>query len=227
MEFALLHSPFLSPSSSLPLANALRDRGAGARILSAKEAFEQDNADYASVADSIIRHLDGPCTLVAHSGAGGLVSSIAARAGESVRLAIFVDAILPHDGQSWFETAPGALVSMVRASAVEGRAPPWSDWFGDSVLRHLVPDEAERVRLTADLPRVRLAFLEQPAPPVADELPSTCCAYLQLSEDYAAEAAQAATLGWATRRLDGDHLWWVTHPAEVAEAILGVAASTV
>jgi hypothetical protein len=53
--------------------------------------------------------------LAGHSGAGALLPAIVdeiAAGGDAadvaVHCAIFVDAILPHPGQTWFETAPTA-----------------------------------------------------------------------------------------------------------------------
>ena len=51
----------------------------------------------------------GEAIVVAHSGAGALIPSVAALAKEGLRGVIYCDAILPHPGQSWFDTAPPAL----------------------------------------------------------------------------------------------------------------------
>jgi hypothetical protein len=49
--------------------------------------------------------------------------------------------------------------------------------------------------------------------------PPPMCGYLQLSAAYDAEAAEGRRLGWATLRLDLDHLAPLTRPEPVASAI--------
>ena len=225
MEFALLHSPFLPPSSSLPIARALEARGQIARVLSARDALDDDGADYHSVAHSIAAQVTEPCVLVVHSGAGALVPSIVIAAPGRVRCAVFVDAILPHDGQSWFDTVPERLSMRVRELAVDGRAPRWSDWFSDRTLGRLVPDETERETLVSGMPRISLKFLECPAPTIAEWLAPECCDYLQLSDGYAAESERSSAMGWRGRRLVGDHLWLFTHPLEVAESLVSLVSA--
>lgn len=225
MEFALLHSPFLAPSSSVPLARALEARGEFARVVSASEAFDDHQTSYGGVADVIARQLREPCVLVAHSGAGALVPSIVTAAQDRVRHAIFVDATLPHDGLSWFDTVPEPLAKRMRELARDGRAPRWSDWFSDRTLGRLLPNETERRRLVSGMPRIPLAFLQRPAPTVADWLASECCRYLQLSDGYAVEAERSRALGWRGHRLPGDHLWTMTHPQEVAAALIDLVSA--
>ena len=44
-----------------------------------------------------------PLVLVGHSGADALLPSVAAACDAAVAAAVFVDAILPHPGASWFD----------------------------------------------------------------------------------------------------------------------------
>jgi hypothetical protein len=61
-------------------------------------------------------------------------------------------------------------------------------------------------------------MFEETHPP-APGWPDAPCAYLQLSDAYAAEAARAAELGWPVARLISHHLAPLTDPAGVAAAV--------
>jgi len=152
---------------------------------------------------------DGPVVLVAHSGAGAVLPAIAERLGDRVRAAVFVDALLPHPGRSWFDTAPEEPRRQLIAMARDGRLPPWHEWFPPGTIESLVPDPAAFI---ADLPRVRLDYLAEPAPGALD----APCVYIRLSAAYDAQADEAERRGWPVHRLDADHLAILTRPAEIA-----------
>jgi hypothetical protein len=173
--------------------------------------------DYASVAGRIARTLSGGAwTLVVHSGAGGLAQAVAA-ATKTPTAVVFVDAILPHPGRRWLDTAPRPLVEELRRLAVRGLLPPWNLWFPSDPLPGLIPNGEQRAAFAAELPLTPLSFLEAPAPhPAVTESPS---AFLQLSAAYAAEALAAESRGWPVARLNLNHLAMITHPREVAAAL--------
>jgi len=172
--------------------------------------------DYASVAKRIARAFAGePWTLVVHSGAGSLAQAVTAATAPAA--VIFVDAILPHPGRSWLETASRPLAEQLRRLAVGGLLPPWNLWFPSDPLPSLIANGEQRAAIAAELPLTPLGFLEAPAPaPPAIEPQS---AYLQLSGAYAAEAALAEARGWPVTRLNLKHLAMLTHPQEVAGAL--------
>ncbi|HLI66304.1 MAG TPA: hypothetical protein VKU90_08050 [Caulobacteraceae bacterium] len=155
--------------------------------------------------------------LVGHSAAGGLLPAIAEALDGQARGALFVDAILPHPGQCWFESAPPALARAVAVAVGDGRAPPWPDWFAPATFERLLPDEVQRSAFAAEIRGVPAAYLAEAAP-VAPHWPPAGCAYLQLSEGYGAEAAAAARR-WPVGRLALDHLAMLTQPAKVAAAV--------
>jgi hypothetical protein len=134
---------------------------------------------------------------------------------------IFADAILPHPGRSWFDTAPTALREQLRAGAQAGQLPPWTDWWPPGALARLVPDAAVLAEATAGLEPIPLAYFEEPAPQA--EL-SAACAYLQLSGAYDEEARAARGYGWPNARLPLHHLAMLTHAETVAGALASLAA---
>src|SRR5205823_5194873 len=95
-----------------------------------------------------------PVVLVAHSGAGALVPSVAVACDGVVEAAVFVDAILPHPGTSWFDNAPASLREHLRTLAADTWLPPWHQWFPPGTLDDLLPDPDLRSRFIAELPRL-------------------------------------------------------------------------
>ncbi|MFI4964257.1 MAG: alpha/beta fold hydrolase [Caulobacterales bacterium] len=223
-RFVLLHSPLLGPMAWRQVAGELARRGAAAeapawpRLSTIAEGF------YATLADGVAAQLagrDDPPILVAHSGAGALVPALAARLKTPVAGAIFADAILPHPGRSWFDTAPEEMRQRLRAGAQMGELPAWDEWWPPGALERLVPDAPVREALAAELEPLPLAYFEEAAPPDAFAGPS---AYLQLSGAYDDEGVAAGRHGWPVVRLPLHHLAMLTHPEAVAAALDSLAA---
>jgi hypothetical protein len=133
---------------------------------------------------------------------------------------ILVDAILPHPGKSWLETAPPQLALQLRNGVDAGLLPPWDQWWPPGALERLVPDDASRPALTSELEGLPLDFLEEPAPPMTLQSPA---AYLQLSGAYDDEGQYAVRQGWPVVRLPLHHLAMLTHAEAVAGAIHGLS----
>lgn len=170
-------------------------------------------------AEAIARSASGrPAILIGHSGAGPLLGAAGAML-EQARGYIFVDAGLPIPGQCWMETVPPDLAAQVREMADDdGWLPPWPQWWGDEAMAELVPDPDARRRFAAGCPRLPLAMFEEIHPAVP-RWPDASGAYLQLSEAYADEAANARKLGWPVAGLASDHLAPLTRPGPVAESL--------
>ncbi len=73
--------------------------------------------------------------LVAHSGAGALVPSVAVACDNVFEAAVLVDGILPYPSTSWFDTAPPALREPLRTLAADSWLPPWHQWFPPGIAR--------------------------------------------------------------------------------------------
>jgi len=128
---ALIHSPLLGPMTWQAVAGRLRDRGRTDVRTPAASAWQVGPPYYPSLAELIAADLGGAdsWTLVGHSGAGGLLPAVAQAMNGRVGAALFVDAILPHPGQSWLDTAPPPLRAALSKNAREGSAPAWPSWF--------------------------------------------------------------------------------------------------
>jgi hypothetical protein len=221
VKLVLLHSPLVGPGTWRAIVPVLEARGVDAAV----PDFTADMAGPPPYYSKLVRTASASVArdsaiLVAHSGAGSLVPTIAANG--RVSGAIFVDALLPHPGQSWFETVPSPLKSRLERLARNGRVPPWHRWWPDGAIRSLFPDEATYAQFASELKEIPLAFLEESAPGCA--LPEGfAAAYLQLGPGNAAEASAAERLGWPVKRLALHHLALLTHADEVADAIADLA----
>ncbi len=222
----LLHSPLVGPLTWQPAADRLRAAGYRVAVPSLAGVVDTGPPYYrrlAGRAAATIRQANpaGGVLLVGHSGAGGLLPAVAEATGVPVAAAVFVDAILPHPGASWFDTAPPALGEQLRGLAREGRLPPWHAWFPPAAVAEVLPEEGLRRRFVAELPRLPVAYFEEPAPVVAG-WPPACCGYLRLSAAYDDAAGEAGRRGWLVVREPADHLAMLTRPAWVAGLLDGL-----
>jgi pimeloyl-ACP methyl ester carboxylesterase len=174
-------------------------------------------AIWRSVSNVLDRVRNGdPLVLVGHSGAGPLLSGIAAACGDSVHAPIYVDAGLPEPGKNWFERAPAEMADHLHGLAENGLLPPWNEWFAPGAIDSLLPDPQLRERFRAELPCLPLAFLDEPAPPVTWAGPG---GYLLLSEAYRRDAAEARRNGWPVREHLTHHLAMLTQPRNIASTL--------
>lgn len=168
-------------------------------------------------AERQVERLGGEWVLVVHSAAGGFVPSIIAAARSAPKAVIFVDAILPHPGLCWLETAPAGLAARVRSLSVNDASPPWGEWFAVDPADALIADPDVLAEFSAGAPRVPMAFLEAPAPVL--EIVDFPAGYLQLSAAYEVEADQARRNRWAVAYGHTHHLAMLTEPDRVARMI--------
>jgi hypothetical protein len=168
---------------------------------------------------------DDAVVVVGHSAAGALLPGIAEAVGDRTKGALFVDAMLPQPGRSWFDTAPPGMESQLRSLADDGVLPPYDEWFPPGTLAELVPDAARRDRLIAETPRLRVAYFDELAPP-ARFAESVACAFLRLGAPFDAAADKAERLGWWVARRDWDHLRMLSDPDAVADLIAQAISAT-
>jgi hypothetical protein len=219
----LVHSPLTGPRAWEAAAAVLRSLGHRVAVPDCTAALEEGGSHYAAVAAAVAAQTGDAATqsvLVAHSGSGALLPAVAA-AVPGTAGAVFVDALLPHPGQSWMDTAPTALREHLASLAEDDRLPKWTDWFPPDVIAGLLPDRPERERFAASVPRVPLSYFEETAPD-PEAWPPSWCAYVRLSEVYDKEAVEAERSGWPVHRIDGDHLSLMTRPEAIAGVIAGL-----
>lgn len=219
LRFVLLHSPVLGPLAWQATARALERRGHAADAPAWTPLSAVAGSFYATLTDRMAAALGASgerLLLVAHSGAGALLPALAGRLGDRVAGLIFADAILPHPGRSWFDTAPAEMRDGLRAGAQMGELPAWDEWWPPGALKRLVPDEALRAALVAELEPLPLAYFEEAAPQARLTGPA---AYLQLSGAYDDEGEAAGRHGWPRVRLPLHHLAMLSDPEPIAAAL--------
>jgi hypothetical protein len=156
---------------------------------------------------------------VAHSNAGLLVPVLAA--ARPIDGCLFVDAALPSRAVST-PAAPADLLDFLRGKvAKDGRLPRWTDWWDDEDVATLFPDPATQAAITAEQPRLPLAYYEQsvPVPSGWDTMP---CGYLLFGPPYDKVADDARDRGWLVEELAGAHLHQIVDPDATADRLIGM-----
>lgn len=218
----LVHSPFVGPTSWLPVARVLHDEGRQVIVpkLTDHPAGDPYWAQHAGcVADAVPARRQA--ILVAHSGAGPLVPEIVARLS-GVSGCVFVDALLFEDGACRLDLLAREDQAMARAMRAHlqagGEFPEWTD----EDLAGLVPDKGDRAELLRELTPRGLDFFLEPIPAPALP-PGTHCAYMQLTATYETWADHAEAQGWRVDRLDAGHFHPLVAPDEIAHHLLAVS----
>ncbi len=216
--FVLVASPLVGPACWRWVAEVLTARGHTVVVPELAPADAPAPTWAAHVERIAAQVPEDEVVLVAHSAAGRLVPLVADhRSGPTT--CVFVDAqlpvdVLPEAADDWFH-------AHVRAIAVDGVLPPWSEWWGPDAWAGLVPDPDRRAALTDALPRVTVtSVLETPPAP---ERRVTAGAYLRLSPVFDPQADAARARGWPVRELDGGHIHMAVAEADVAAAIVELA----
>ncbi|XVQ15937.1 alpha/beta fold hydrolase [Spirillospora sp. CA-255316] len=219
----LVHSPLVGALTWQSTAAVLRARGHVTIVSSLAEVMAGSAPYYPRLAETVANDIDRQgrgrrIVLAGHSGAGALLPAIADATAATVAGFVFVDALLPHPGRSWFDTVPVELREQLRGLARDGLLPPWNEWFPPGTLEELLPDPHLRARFCAELPRLPLAYFQEPAPQAPAPVPAGS-AYLQLSDAYAIQARQAEQQGWRVTRRTAHHLAMLTEPQQTGAAL--------
>ncbi len=232
----LVHSPSVGPATWQPVAGRLREAGHEAVVPSLLGVGDGEPPFWPRVVEAVRAGLaagagrgpglgggDEPVVLVAHSNAGVFVPVVVRGLGRPVGRLIFADATIPGSGAATPMADEEFLPFLRDLAGPDGRLPRWTDWWRDVDLGPMFPDARTREVITAELPRLPLAYyLEQvPAPAGWDE---RVCGYLRFSEGYEDQATRARERGWPVLEVPGEHLHQVVDPAAVASAILALVA---
>jgi pimeloyl-ACP methyl ester carboxylesterase len=160
----LVHGAFADSSSWNGVIDPLE--GAGHPVVAAANPLRTLASDAEAVSD-VVRSIDGPIVLVAHSYGGAVISNVAADAGEITGL-VYVCGFAPDAGESAFTLAakfPGSTLG----DAV--RPTPRSDGTTDlTIAQELFHDQ-----FCADVPAdqaARMAVTQRPATVEALQEPS-------------------------------------------------------
>jgi pimeloyl-ACP methyl ester carboxylesterase len=226
----LVHGAFADSSSWDGVIDALLE--AGLPVLAAPNPLRGIASDAAAVSD-LIRSVDGPVVLVAHSYGGAVISNVDADAGEIVGL-VYVNGFAPEPGETCFGLAamfPGSLVGEGTVHPVplgDGTTDlyiaPHS--FHEVFCADLAAREAARMAVT-QRPATQEALLERSGDhPLWKDVPSR---FVIGEEDHVIPAAlqhYEAERAGARRTLEipgASHALLVSHPQTVARQVLEAA----
>jgi pimeloyl-ACP methyl ester carboxylesterase len=154
----LVHGAFAESSSWDGVIDPLLQ--AGHSVIAAANPLRSLAADAASVAD-LVRTVDGPVVLVAHSYGGAVISKVPANAGEITGL-VYVNGFAPDPGESAFTLAglyPGSTLGDVL------RPVPRSDGTTDL---YIIPDRFHQ-QFCADVPEQLAARMAATQRPITQE----------------------------------------------------------
>jgi hypothetical protein len=164
-----------------------------------------------------------PVVLVVHSNAGVFVPVLVSELAQPVAQCIFADATIPALDTASTPTAPAEFLPfLAEKAAPDGLLPQWSRWWDEADTAALFPDPRTRRVVTAEEPRLPLAYYREQVPAPAGWA-ARPCAFLQFSAGYEEPAGLARSLGWPVRTVPGEHLHQVVDPGAVARALLDLA----
>jgi hypothetical protein len=223
----LVHSPSVGPATWAPVAERLRARGYDCVVPSVRDVARAGPPFWPRVvehANAALDRLDPHRTvlLALHSNAGLFAPMLIRRAIRPVHGCLFVDAALPVTAGST-PVAPPELLELLRGKTdADGLLPPWTHWWDEHDVAPMFPDARTRRTVTAEQPRLPLAYYEQsiPAPAGWDAVP---CGYLFFGAPYDEVAAEAGERGWPVHRVPGLHLHQLVDPDGVTAAMVDLA----
>jgi alpha/beta hydrolase family protein len=220
----LVHSPLVGPFTWSMVAEQLQQRKVDVLVPKLTDRDDSNLPYWDQHTEAVKQALanipqERRVVLVGHSGAGPLLPAIHRAIAQSVAACLFVDASLPHPGQSRFdELAINArdLAQKLRPFLVAGGSYP--NW-GAEELREILPDTFIREQLLAELHPRHLRFFEEKMPDVAI-WPHAPCGYMLLSEAYLVQLEQAQRAGWPSRLFDAGHFHMLVDPAAVTTVMV-------
>jgi pimeloyl-ACP methyl ester carboxylesterase len=148
----LVHGAFAESSSWDGVIDLLEARGE--RVVAAANPLRGLAADAAAVSD-LVRTIEGPVVLVAHSYGGAVMSNVDADAGDIVGL-VYVNAFAPEPGEHCFQLAamyPGSMLGEETARPVprgDGTTDLYitTDSFHDIFCQDVPAPQAARMAVT-------------------------------------------------------------------------------
>lgn len=206
----LLASPLVAPAVWHPVAELLRADGWQVAETSRPDMAPASFEDaLASFTDSV--PADQDVILIPHSNAGLYVPALTTR--RRVIGYVFVDAVLPPASGEAPMIPPELYDFLADKADPDGILPGWTHWW-DEDISGLFPDADVQAEIERAEPRLPLSYFHGAATMLAgwDKHPG---AYLSFGDTYAPERGDAASRGWPTRTIMGEHLHMLVNPAQV------------
>ena len=222
----LVHSPLVGPFSWSLVAQQLQAIGFDVLVPTLADSAETPAPYWQQQAASMQQALAGvprerPLVLIGHSGAGSLLPVLAQASHHPISAYLFVDAGLPHPGQSQLDemevNAP-AFAHELRQLLASGECfPNWTD----EDLSEELPDRAIRQQVLAELQPRSLDFFKEVRPDVPG-WPGMHNGYLLFTPGYGHYLEQAQKAGWPSQTLPAGHFHMLVDPVAVALALVNL-----
>ncbi|BBH70084.1 hypothetical protein ACTI_67690 [Actinoplanes sp. OR16] len=225
VTFVLVHSPSVGPSTWAPIARRLDAPVVVPSLLGVADAgppFWRPVTQ--AVHDALLPvRPEHPVVIVAHSNVGLFVPAIVDASPRRVAGCLFVDAALPSVSGPTPASPPDLLAFLRPKVQPGGRLPQWTDWWDEADVAPMFPDARTRAEVSAEQPRLPLAYYEEsiPVPAGWDARP---CGYLLFGPPYEPMAKDAAGRGWAVAHTPGEHLHQLVDTDAVAATITAMTA---
>jgi hypothetical protein len=222
--YVLIHSPLVGPLTWKLVAEELSRRNLEVVVPKLQDSPDSKEPYWKQHANSVsqaLRHIskDTPMTLVAHSGAGPLLPAIREALPNPVHAHVFVDAGLPGAEATRLELMKSEDPDWARQfqEYLEGGG-AFPDWSFDD-LQEIIPDEALRAKMIAEIQPRRLEFFTEPIPVFAG-WPDAPCIYILFSEPYKSAAVQAKASGWPAYEIEAGHFHMLVDAETVTDMIV-------
>ena len=154
--------------------------------------------------------------LCGHSYGGMVVTCVADRVPERLAHVVYLDAFVPHDGESLLDLLPRPFAELIRGGSGDGVPMPLSRdrleamvgaWYADRLVHHPSATFADAVELTGDRAAIPRSYIR--------------CTASDAPVEASAERARAA--GWRVRELATHHDPQVADPDGLVALLLEAA----
>ena len=224
ITYALIHSPLVGPLTWELVCHEMEKRGIEALVPTlsdhpnSTQPFWQQHAE--SLAESLIRTPQNQSiVLVAHSGAGPLLPIMRRSMSHSIEAYVFVDAGIPRNNSSRIDlmrSEDQQWTEQFHQALLHGeRFPIWNE----DDLQEVIPDDALRRRMVAEINPRSLPFFTEPIPVFAG-WPDAPCAYIKFSDAYDWDFEQAKQANWLVREVNAGHFHMLVDPLFVTNMIV-------
>jgi pimeloyl-ACP methyl ester carboxylesterase len=225
--YLLIHSPLVGRLTWTLVAEQMQQRGSRVIVPDLEDSSDSNEPFWKQHAESAAQALrdfpnEHPVILVAHSGAGPLLPSIAQLLAHPIAAYVFVDAGIPRDGASRLDLMKSedpAWAEQFQQSLERGENFP--NWNNDD-LREIVPDAKLREQLVNEIHPRGLNFFLEPIP-VFRGWPDAPCIYIRFSAPYAQPSKYAQQAGWTTYELEAGHFHMLVDAPAVSNMIVETA----
>ena len=215
-------TPLLRAAGHEVYTPTLTGLGERAHLLSPQIGLDTHIADIAAVLDYEDLH---NVILVGHSYGSMVITGVAEAAAQRLDHLVFLDAFIPQNGQSLFDTIPdqGAAMRKIAAESGDGWKVPLSQaTFG-------VTDEADVAWMTARITAHPLRSFEEPVRLTDRAALAVPRSYILCRKEgpsgFDSFALQAQRDGWGYYELMTGHDAMITVPEALATILLAVASA--